>query len=144
MAFPDRLTIFLGNLPQEAAMFIRSADLGSKDMEVVYRLARIWATNVRSTIVPRRTNAPTLIRFGKSRSKPIPSSLKSEKGKEREKSSSDTEDELDVMDNNVVLHVNKADMSVIHFEIIYDLGTRSQTHHLSRLAALATWHSRRR
>lgn len=45
MAFPDRFTIFLGKLPQEAAMFIRNADLGAKDMEVIYRLARTWATN---------------------------------------------------------------------------------------------------
>ena len=142
MAFPDRLTIFLGKLPQEAAMFIRNADLGAKDMEIVYRLARTWATNVRSTVVPRRIHAPPLIRFGKSRPKSASHSSKSEKAKENP--SSDTEDELDVMDSNVVLHVNKADMSVIHFEIIYDLGTRSQAHHLSRLAALATWHSRRR
>ena len=105
--------IFLDNLLQEAIIFIRNADLGSKDMEIVYHLARTWATNVRSTIVPRRTNASPLIRFGKSRSKPIPSSFKSEKGKEKEKSSSDMEDELDVMDNNIILHVSKADMSQV-------------------------------
>ena len=113
MAFPDRLTIFLGKLPQEAAMFIRNADLGAKDMEVVYRLARTWATNVRSTVVPRRIHAPPLIRFGKSRPKSSSPSSKSEKAKEKESPSSDTEDELDVMDSNVVLHVNKADMSQV-------------------------------
>ena len=113
MAFPDRLTKFLIKLPQEAAMFIRNADLSSKDMEVVYRLARTWATNVRSTVVPRHIHAPQLIRFGKSKPKATSNPSKSEKGKEKETSSSDAEDELDVMDNNVTLHVNKADMSQV-------------------------------
>jgi hypothetical protein len=36
------------------------------------------------------------------------------------------------------------DYIVIHFEIIYVWETRSQAHHLSRLAALASGHSRRR
>src|SRR5208282_3475282 len=111
MAFPDRLTLFLKKLPQEVAMFIRNADFSSKDMEVVYRLARIWTTNVRSVVVPRRINAPPLIRFGKTRSKSTSPPSKSEKGKEKEESSSDTEDEFDVMKNNIVLQVNKAEMS---------------------------------
>jgi len=115
MAFADRVSIFLNKLPQEAALFIRNADLASKDMEVVYRLARTWATNVRATVMPRRINAPQLIRFGKSRPKSTSPSSQSEKGKEKEKekSSSDTEDELDVMNNNVALHLNKADMSQV-------------------------------
>ena len=92
-------------------MFIRNADLSSKDMEVVYRLVRTWTTNVRSIVVSRRTHASPLVRFGKTRFKSTSSLSKSEKGKEKEESSSDIEDELDVMKNNVVLYVNKAEMS---------------------------------
>jgi len=113
MAFPDRLTVFLSKLPQEAAMFIRNADLNTKDMEVVYRLARTWAMNVRSTVVPHHIHAPPLIHFGKSRPKSSSPSSKSEKAKEKENPSSDTEDELNMMDSNIMLHINKADMSQV-------------------------------
>ena len=111
MTFLDRLTLFLNKLPQEVAIFIRNADLSSKDMEIVYRLARTWAMNVRSIVVSHRTNALRFIRFGKIRSKSTSSLSKSEKGKEKEKSSSDIEDEFDVMKNNIVLQMNKAEMS---------------------------------
>ena len=81
MAFADRVSIFLNKLPQEATLFIRNADLASKDMEIVYHLARTWATNVHAIILPRRINVSRLIRFGKSRSKSISPSSQSEKGK---------------------------------------------------------------
>jgi hypothetical protein len=100
MAFPDRLTIFLGKLPREAAMYIRNADLGSKDMELVYRI-----------------NAPHLIRFGKTKSKSTSSSSKSNEKDNRK--SSESEDELDDMNNDVVLHMNKTDMSQVR---CYDCG----------------------
>ena len=111
MAFPDRLSNFLGKLPQEAALYIRNAVNDTKDMEVVYRLARQWSTNVRSIVVLRR--APQLLRFGKPRSKssgsssdsPTESPSDSERGDEKE---SDTEDESDI-----VVQVNKADMEQV-------------------------------
>jgi len=44
MAFLDRLGNFLAELPQEGALHIRNAVGDTKEMEVVYRLARQWAT----------------------------------------------------------------------------------------------------
>ncbi len=47
-------------------------------------------------------------------------------------------------DSSGLLSNDASLLLVIHFKIIYVWETRSQAHHLSRLAALATWHSRRR
>src|ERR1700685_593445 len=57
MAFPDRLSNFTDKLyPREAAMHIHNQDLRSKDMEVVYQLARQWAINARLLKTPRDRN----------------------------------------------------------------------------------------
>ena len=45
MAFSDRLLNFSRPIPPELAMHLRNSDLRSKDMEVVYQLARQWATS---------------------------------------------------------------------------------------------------
>jgi len=108
MAFLARLGNFLAKLPQEGALHIRNAISDTKDMEVVYRLARQWETNVRTTIVqaPHR-NVPQLLRFGRVKvrpSKPAPS--KSDKKMEKD---SDTDDEV------ATLHLNKADMDQVTF-----------------------------
>ena len=50
MAFLDRLNDFLRKPPLEASLHIRNAAGDTRDMEVVYRLACQWATNVRSTL----------------------------------------------------------------------------------------------
>jgi len=110
MAFLDRLGNFLAKLPQEGALHIRNAVGDTKDMEVVYRLARQWATNVSTTIVQvphRNSNAPQLLRFGRVKVRsPKPAHFKSDKKKDMEKDS-DTDDELDT------LHLNKADMDQV-------------------------------
>jgi len=109
MAFIDRLNAFLYKLPREAALHIRNSVGDAKEMEVAYRLARQWATNVRSTVnIPYRTGnsyAPPLLRFGKVKPKPS-RPAKADKKREREEES-DTEDELDV------LHLKKADMDQV-------------------------------
>ena len=51
MAFADRLNNFLQKLPVEGALYIRNAARDTRDMEVIYRIAREWATNVCSTII---------------------------------------------------------------------------------------------
>src|SRR5579871_1309722 len=110
MAFPDRLSNFLGKLPQEAALYIRNAVSDTRDMEVVYRLARQWSTNVRSTVVVRRVHTPhvpQLIRFGKPRPKPS----KQDRKKDADVSS-DTEDEVDAMEEQG-LQLHKVDMDQV-------------------------------
>ena len=110
MAFADRLSSFLNKLPQEAALYIRNAVNDTRDMEVVYRLARQWSTNVRSTVVVRRAHtphAPQLIRFGKPRPKPS----KPNKKKDTDVSS-DTEDEVDAMEEQG-LQLHKVDMDQV-------------------------------
>ena len=105
MAFIDRLKAFLGKFPREAALHIRNSVGDAKEMEVAYRLARQWATNVRSIIIPHHTgnaHALPLLRFGKVKAKPA----KPDKKKEREEES-DTDDEIDM------LHLKKADMDQI-------------------------------
>ena len=60
MAFADRLNNFLQKLPVEGALYIRNAARDTRDMEVIYRIAREWATNVRSTIGGFRRHPPSL------------------------------------------------------------------------------------
>jgi len=71
MAFSDRLGYFVDKLrPAEAAMHIRNADsIRSKDMEVVYQLARQWAANSR-IVKPGNSHeghryGKPLVKFGK-------------------------------------------------------------------------------
>ena len=67
MAFPDRLSNFTDKLyPREAAMHIHNQDLRSKDMEVVYQLARQWAINARLLKTPRDRNNQDVDGPGKS------------------------------------------------------------------------------
>ena len=44
MAFADRLNYFLRKLPVEASLYIHNAASDTRDMEVIYRLARQYAT----------------------------------------------------------------------------------------------------
>jgi len=111
MAFLDRLGNFLIKLPQEGALHIRNAIGDTKEMEVVYRLARQWAINVRTTTpqyksMHRNPKAPQLLRFGRVKSRPTKLKPHKTDRKEMEKDS-DTDDELDTM------HLNKTDMDQV-------------------------------
>lgn len=117
MAFPDRLRSFLDKLPAGAALNIRTAAGDTKDMEVVYRLAHQWASNVRSVIVPtahRRTHVPPV---HKPRLlKPVPAHRPPDKKPHK----TDSDEELDMMnedtdgeEDKVPLQVNKAEMSQV-------------------------------
>ncbi|TMI78296.1 MAG: hypothetical protein E6H10_17355 [Bacteroidetes bacterium] len=117
MAFADRLNNFLSKLTIEASLYIRNAANDTRDMEVIYRLARQWATNVRSTITSttrRRIHTqpnhqPRLLRS-------IPAHTVKKPDKDKDKSESD--EELDVMEitdgeDDITLHVNKAEMNQV-------------------------------
>ena len=66
MAFSDRVTQFLNRLPVDAALSIRNTIADAQDMEVVYRAARTYAQNVKTTLQQRRTHSDGPSRFGKS------------------------------------------------------------------------------
>ena len=82
MAFPDRVNSFVDKLyPPEAAMHIKNVDsLRSKEMEVVYQLARQWANNARlsrpGNYGSGHSGSPRhgkiLVRFGSDKKKPRP------------------------------------------------------------------------
>jgi len=104
MAFTDRLDYFLAKIPGEAAMHIRNqGSLRSKDMEIVYQLARQWATNAQTTRhqEPHRRNKP-LLKFGKKRSGRTSSASATTAAKD-----SDDEDDLDII---VPDELNKMDL----------------------------------
>jgi len=104
MAFTDRLDYFLSRIPGEAAMHIRNqGSLRSKDMEIVYQLARQWATNARMTRhpEPHRRNKP-LLKFGKKRPGGSPSASVTTAAKD-----SDDDDDLDII---VPDELNKMDL----------------------------------
>ena len=98
MAFIDRLDKFLSRLPSDAAMHIRNQDsMKSKDMEVVYQLARQWAINARLSRHQDLRHSKPILKFGKKR--------KSSPSKTPAKDSDD--DELDVI---VPERLNKMDL----------------------------------
>src|SRR6202021_2258078 len=99
MAFPDRQRLFLKHLPSDAAMYIKNGSLQSADMEVVYQLARVWATNSRSSTTSHfRHSGKPLIKFGKrkSNSKSTPATSTS-----TTKDESSSDDALDVINLNI-------------------------------------------
>jgi len=104
MAFTDRLDYFLAKIPTEAAMHIRNqGSLRSKDMEVVYQLARQWAINARmSKHQEHHRRSKPLLKFGKKRPSRNPSAAATTMAKDL-----DDEDDLDVI---IPDELNKMDL----------------------------------
>jgi len=118
MAFPDRLLNFSKSIPVELALHIRNSDLQSKDMEVVYQLARQWAT---SAITSRALQSPghhrskhreskPLLKFGKKHRKLI-----SKKKDDSSDSDDSIAEHLDKMERQMeaMEHVNRIDMQAV-------------------------------
>ena len=100
MAFPDRLRSFLKHLPSEIALHIKNANLSTEDMEIVYQMARQWATNAKTTKSMPINHRPhrhekSILKFGKKRKEAESSSTATSTSKAK---SDDTDDDLDLME----------------------------------------------
>ena len=85
MAFTDRVLNFSKPIPVELALHIRNSNLRSKDMEVVYQLARQWATSAITSRAlqssghhrSKHRESNPLLKFRKKHRKPLNANVQS-------------------------------------------------------------------
>lgn len=125
MAFPDRLLNFSRPIPADLAMHLRNSDLRSQDMEVVYQLARQWATSAVTSRAlqysghhhrSKHREGKSLLQFGKKKHR------KSER-KDDTDSDDSVAERLDKMERQIetMEQFNKIDMQSV---ICYNCGKR--------------------
>jgi hypothetical protein len=118
MAFADRLNNFLSKIPVDGALHIRNAIHDTRDMEVVYRIAREWAANVHSAIVPavagsRRHTPHAPIHPSANKQRLLRHMPAHKPPAEKKPSKSDTDEELDIMDADDEEEIHKIEMSQV-------------------------------